>query len=124
MSLFHRCFSNILLVKPTTRFNHNWSIGRKWVNLINHQRDIEKKTYLHAIDPCQAKYKLPINKRDNVGSKHCHDRKAFIEYSSDMDKIYENIDNTIQIINEDINRTPFFINNQKFKQSPRKSLTC
>ena len=85
---------------------------------------LKKKTYLHAIDPCQAKYKLPINKRDNVGSKHCHDRKAFIEYSSDMDKIYENIDNTIQIINEDINRTPFFINNQNFNQSPRKSLTC
>ena len=33
---------------------------------------------------------LFINKRKSVGSKHCNDPKAFIEYTSDAD-IYENI---------------------------------
>ena len=32
-----------------------------------------------------------INKRESVTLKHCHDSKAFIEYSNDMG-IYDNID--------------------------------
>ena len=32
-----------------------------------------------------------INKRECVGSNHCNDPKAFIEYSNDMDDIYTNI---------------------------------
>ena len=34
--LFHRCFSNILLVKPTTWFIHKRNIGRKWVKIHKH----------------------------------------------------------------------------------------
>ena len=34
-----------------------------------------------------SKYQLLINKRGNVGSKHCNEPKAFIEYSA-MDDIY------------------------------------
>ena len=32
-----------------------------------------------------------MNKRKGVGLKHFEDYKAFIEYSNDMDNIYENI---------------------------------
>ena len=31
-----------------------------------------------------------INKREYVGSNHCNNPKAFIEYSNDMDGIYKN----------------------------------
>ena len=33
-----------------------------------------------------------INKRESTGLKYLNDRKAFIEYSNDMDDIYENIE--------------------------------
>ena len=32
-----------------------------------------------------------INKRESVGSKHCNDLKAFIDYSNDMADVYGNI---------------------------------
>ena len=40
----------------------------------------------------KAKYQLLINKRENTGLKYYNDLKAFIEYSSDMDDIYKNIE--------------------------------
>ena len=52
--------------------------------------DIDK-TYLYANDPYEAKYQLLINKREITGLKHFNDSKAFIEYSNDIDDIYENI---------------------------------
>ena len=33
-----------------------------------------------------------INKRESVGSVNFNDPKAFIEYSNDIDYVYENID--------------------------------
>ena len=60
-------------------------------NLINHQPDIDN-IHLYAKDPYEAKYQLLINKRGNTGSKHLNDSKAFIEYSNDMDDIYNNIE--------------------------------
>ena len=36
------------------------------LNLINHQRDIDK-TYLHAKDTYEAKYQSLINEREKVG---------------------------------------------------------
>ena len=33
-----------------------------------------------------------VNKRENVGLKHCNDPKTFIKYSNDMDDKYENTD--------------------------------
>ena len=33
-----------------------------------------------------------INKCEGVGSEHCNNPKAFIEYLNDMDNVYENID--------------------------------
>ena len=50
------------------------------------------KFYWYAKDSYEAKYQALINKRESAGLKHCNDPKAFIEYSNDMDDIYENID--------------------------------
>ena len=33
-----------------------------------------------------------INKRESTGLKYLNDRKAFIEYSSELDDIYKNIE--------------------------------
>ena len=48
--------------------------------------------YLYGKDPYEAKYQFLINKRESTGLKHFNDCKAFIEYSNDMDDIYENIE--------------------------------
>ena len=61
------------------------------LNLINNQPDIDK-IYLYAKDPYEAKYQFLINKRESTGLKHFNDPKAFIEYSNDMQDVYENID--------------------------------
>ena len=39
----------------------------------------------------EAKCQWLINERESVGLKHCNDPKAFIEYSNDINDIYENI---------------------------------
>ena len=62
------------------------------LNLIHNQSDIDK-IYLYAKDPYEAKYQFLINKRECVGINRLNDRKAFIEYSNDMHKVYKNIDN-------------------------------
>ena len=67
-------------------------------NLISQQPDIDK-IYLYAKDPYEIKYKFLINKQKSAGLKHLNDSKAFMEYSNDMDGIYKNIENTIQIKN-------------------------
>ena len=60
------------------------------LNLINHQPNIGK-TYLYGKGAFDAKYQLLINKRKSAGLKHYNNSKAFIEYSYDMDDIYENV---------------------------------
>ena len=67
-------------------------------NLISQQPDIDK-IYFYAKDPFEAKYQFLINKRENTGLKHFNDSKTFIEYSNDMDGIYKNMKNTIQMKN-------------------------
>ena len=59
------------------------------LNLISYQQDTFK-IYFYAKDPYEVKYQLLINKRKDVYLKHYNDSKAFIEYSGDMDDIYEN----------------------------------
>ena len=61
------------------------------LSLINNQPDIDK-IYLHAKDPCEAKYQYLINKREKVGLNHFNDAKVFMEYSNDMQDIYKNIE--------------------------------
>ena len=60
-------------------------------NLINEEPNIDK-VYLYAKDPYEAKYNFLINKRESTGLKHFNDLKAFIEYSHNMDDIYEKIE--------------------------------
>ena len=60
-------------------------------NLISQQPDIDK-IYLYGKDPYDAKYQFLIKKREDVGTKHFNDSKAFIEYSNDMGDIYKNIE--------------------------------
>ena len=50
------------------------------------------KIYLYAKDPFEAKYRFLIKKRENVGTNHFNDSKAFIEYSRNMVDIYKNIE--------------------------------
>ena len=61
------------------------------LNLINNQPDIDK-IYLSAKDRYEAKYQYLINKREKVGLNHFNDPKAFMEYSSDMQDVYKNIE--------------------------------
>ena len=61
------------------------------LNLINSEPDIEK-IHLYAKDPYEAKYQLLINKRKSTDLKYLNDSEAFIEYSNDVDDIYNNIE--------------------------------
>ena len=61
------------------------------LNLINTQPDIEK-IYLYAKNPYEAKYQYLIKKREKVGLDHFDEIKTFIEYSNDMQDVYENIE--------------------------------
>ena len=60
-------------------------------NLLSHKPDIDK-IYLYVKDPYEAKYHLLINKQKSTGLKHFYVSNAFIEFSNDMDDIFENIE--------------------------------
>ena len=60
------------------------------INLINEQNDIDK-IYVYARDLSEPKYECLIKKREGVGIKHLNNPNAFIECSSTMDDIYDNI---------------------------------
>ena len=61
------------------------------MNLINNQQGIDK-IYLYTKDLYGAKYQFLINKRESTWLKHFNDPKAFIEYLSDTQNVYKNID--------------------------------
>ena len=86
-------------------------------NLINNQPDIDK-IYLYAKDIYEPKYQFLINKTESIGLKHFNDPKAFIEYSNDMQDVYQNInehnidkDRKILIVFDDL--IADMINNKK-----------
>ena len=60
------------------------------INLINEQNGIAK-IYLHPRDLSEPKYDYLIKKCQGVGIKHVNNSNAFIECSSTMDDVYENI---------------------------------
>ena len=62
------------------------------INLINKQGNIDK-IYLYSKDLSEPKYKTLIKNCENVGIEHFNDPNVFIECSSTMDHVYENIDN-------------------------------
>ena len=91
------------------------------LNLINNQPDINKK-YLYAKDPYEVKYQYLINKRKKVRLDHFKDPRAFMEYSNDMQNVYENIEDynpgkkrKILIVFDDM--IADMINNKKLKSS-------
>ena len=56
------------------------------------QKDnIIDKIYLHAKDLEEPKHQLLIKKREQAGIQYLKDPTAFIEYSSNMDDIYDDI---------------------------------
>ena len=60
------------------------------LHLINKFHPIDK-IYLHVKDTDEDKYQYLINKREQVGIKNLNDPHAFIEYSSDMNDVLEDI---------------------------------
>ena len=62
------------------------------LHLINNLHPIGK-IYLYAKDIGEDKYNYLINKREQAGLKNLNDPKAFIEYSIDMDDVFDNINN-------------------------------
>ena len=73
---------------------------------------------MYAEDPYETKYQFLIDKRESMGLNHFNDPKDFIEYSSDMQDVYKNIDEynahkelKILIVFDDM--IPDIINNKK-----------
>ena len=62
------------------------------LHLINNLHPIDK-IYLYAKDTDEEKYQFLINKREQAGIKNLNDPHAFIEYSNDMDHVFDNINN-------------------------------
>ena len=60
------------------------------LNLINKKDDIDN-IYLYAKDLSEPKYEFLIKENKNEGTKYLNDPNAFIECSSTMDDVYENI---------------------------------
>ena len=71
-----------------TYYKKSWLWKKSVFNLISQQPYIDK-IYLCAKGPYEAKFQFLTNKRENKGLKHF---KSFIEYSNDMNDIYENIE--------------------------------
>ena len=63
-----------------------------YLHLINKFHPIDK-IYLYAKDTDEEKYQYLINKREQAGIKNSNDPHAFIEYSSDMNDVLEDINN-------------------------------
>ena len=61
-------------------------------HLINNLHPIDK-AYLYAKDIHEPKYEYFINKREQVGIKNLNHPKAFIEYSDDMNDVFDDINN-------------------------------
>ena len=62
------------------------------LHLINNLHPIGK-IYLYAKDTGEKKYQFLINKREQAEIKNLNGPHAFIEYSNDMDDVFDNINN-------------------------------
>ena len=62
------------------------------LNLIKHERPDTDKIYLYVKDQFKSKYQLLINGREKVGIKTLKNPKTFIDCSSTIDNIYENLE--------------------------------
>ena len=59
---------------------------------VQKEHNIIDKIYLHAKDLEESKYQFLIDKRGKAGLKNLNDKNAYVEHSSTMDDIYENIE--------------------------------
>ena len=62
-----------------------------FIKLIQKDNSIIDKIYLYAKDLEEPKYQLLIKKSKQAGIKHLQVKNAFIEYSDNMDDIYDDI---------------------------------
>ena len=62
------------------------------LHLIDKLHPIDK-IYLYTKDTDEEKYQYLINKKEQVGIKNLNEPYAFMEYSSDMNDVLENINN-------------------------------
>ena len=62
------------------------------LHLINNLHPIDK-IYLYAKDIYEPKYEYLINKGEQAGIKNLDDPKSFMEYSDDMDDVFDDINN-------------------------------
>ena len=58
------------------------------LNLLNNQSDIDKM-YLYAKYPYEATYQYLVNKRKKVVLNHFADPKSFMEYSNNVQDVYQ-----------------------------------
>ena len=76
-----------LIIRPSGSGKTNYLL-----NSIQKGNNIIDKIYLYAKDMEEPKYQFFIEKREKAGLKHLNDPAAFIEHSSTMDDIFENIE--------------------------------
>ena len=62
------------------------------LNLIKEPDYHEDKIYLYSRDLSEPKYQFLIKKRDNAGTEHVSNPKAFIVCPNTMDDVYKNLD--------------------------------
>ena len=62
------------------------------LNSIQKDNNIIDKIFLYAKDLEEPKYQFLIEKREKAGLKNLNNPTAFIEHSSTMDDIFENIE--------------------------------
>ena len=62
------------------------------LHLINNLHPIYK-IYLYAKDIDDKKYQFLINKREQAEIKNLNDPHAFVEYSNNMDDVFDDINN-------------------------------
>ena len=62
------------------------------LHLINNLHPIDK-IYLYGKDIHEPKYEYLTNKREQAGIKNLNDLQAFIEYSDDMNDVFDDVNN-------------------------------
>ena len=77
----------MLIIEPSGSGKTN-----TFLHLIDKFHPIDK-IYLYAKDTDEEKYQYLINKREQAGIKNVNDPHAFLEYSSDMNDVLEDINN-------------------------------
>ena len=76
-----------LIIDPSGSVKTNYLL-----NSIQKDNNIIDKIYLYAKDLEEPKYQFLIEKREKAGLKNLNDKNAFIEHSSTMDNIFEDIE--------------------------------